>query len=372
MVTNADDVLYTAAMSDHPLIQEFDDYLSKYQSKYQESCQRKFDLEQILQQDATQYQTKGKEYADICDIVQLYNDALILQQNMHICAQFAKEEPSFIAELEGYFVQYHQLKTKLTTIFNPARESIVGNAIVELRPAVGGDESCIFAAELLDCYVKFAKIHKLDVQLKEMSQADHGIKYACILVTDGLSLFRFESGVHRVQRVPATENQGRVHTSTVTVAVLAEKQVEELVIDPRDLRIDVYRSGGKGGQSVNTTDSAVRITHIPTGIVVAMQDERSQLQNKDKAMRALKMKLYHKQEEERQQTEIAHRKNQIGTGDRSEKIRTYNFPQNRCTDHRVEKSWHNLPAIMQGIGMQEIIDYLTTEEDKINNCEGRI
>lgn len=245
------------------------------------------------------------------------------------------------------------------------------DCIIEIRAGAGGDEASLFGAELYKAYVRFAETHSLKTELLSDSPSDVGGYKEVVFAVRGLNAyktFRLEAGVHRVQRVPATESQGRIHTSTITVAVLPEAEEADIEINQNDLRVDVYRSSGNGGQSVNTTDSAVRITHLPTGLVVAMQDEKSQTKNKEKAMGVLRSRLLQMKIEEEQAKLSEARKKLIGSGDRSEKIRTYNFPQDRITDHRIGYSRSNIPGAMAG-QLDDLIEELQKSEAELLKSE---
>ncbi len=266
------------------------------------------------------------------------------------------EKPVLAAKIE-------ELEQNLRLMLLPKDAADERNVILELRAGTGGDEAAIFAGDLFRMYQRYAAAKGWRVEVISASDGEHGGYKEIIANVYGAGAYarlKFESGVHRVQRVPATETQGRIHTSAATVAVLPEAEEVDIKIEDKDLRIDVYRSSGPGGQSVNTTDSAVRITHIPTGIAVAQQDEKSQLKNKNKAMKILRARLYEAERARLDAERSAARKGQVGSGDRSERIRTYNFPQGRLTDHRINLTLYKLPEIIEGPALEEVIDALVT------------
>jgi len=272
-----------------------------------------------------------------------------------------------MAEEEFYSLKERlpNLEHELQLLLLPKDAADAKNAILEIRAGTGGDEAALFAADLFRMYQRYAPQHGWKVELIEESANDIGgfnQVVASITGTDVFAKLKYESGVHRVQRVPETESGGRIHTSAATVAVLAEAEDVDIHIDPSDLRIDTYRAQGAGGQHVNTTDSAVRITHVPSGVVVQCQDGRSQHKNKDKAMQVLRARLYEVERDRIANEQAADRKDQVGSGDRSERIRTYNYPQGRVTDHRINLTLYKLDKIMAGEGLDEIVDGLTIDE----------
>ncbi len=267
------------------------------------------------------------------------------------------EKPVLVEKIE-------QLEKHLRILLLPKDAADERNVILEVRAGTGGDEAAIFAGDLFRMYQRYAASKNWRVEIISTSDGEHGgykEVIANIFGSGAYAHLKFESGVHRVQRVPATETQGRIHTSAATVAVLPEAEEVDIKIEDKDLRIDVYRSSGPGGQSVNTTDSAVRVTHIPTGIAVAQQTEKSQLKNKNTAMKLLRAKLYDMERERLDKERSAARKGQVGSGDRSERIRTYNFPQGRLTDHRINLTLYKLPEIIEGPALEDVVQALVTD-----------
>ena len=346
------------------MFDRLDDILIHYEEVMQELN------EPNVTENQTRFRKLMKEQADLAPIVEAYKEykqakhdiedslALLEEENDEEMRELAKEELSDAKK------RVEELEQELKILLLPKDPNDEKNIILEIRAGAGGDEAALFAAELYRMYVNYAESQRWKVEIISLNESGiGGFKEVQAMVTGkgAYSKLKYESGVHRVQRVPETESGGRIHTSTATVAVMPEAEEVDVQIDMNDCRIDVMRASGNGGQCVNTTDSAVRLTHMPTGIVIYSQTEKSQLQNKEKAFRLLRSKLYDLEMEKKMNAEAAERRSQIGTGDRSEKIRTYNFPQGRVTDHRIKLTLYKIDAIMDG-DIQELIDNLTAAD----------
>ncbi|NLX61171.1 MAG: peptide chain release factor 1 [Tissierellia bacterium] len=351
------------------------DKLSFIESKYEELSKKIIDPEVIS--DTNEWQRLAKEHAEIEPIVLKYREYTKVKNTLEEDKELLKEKlddemkellKEDIAENEK---KLEELEMELKILLLPKDPNDEKNVIVEIRAGAGGDEAGLFAGDLFRMYSRYAERQGWKVEIMSTSeQGVGGFKEAIFMIKGkgAYSRLKYESGVHRVQRVPETESSGRIHTSTATVAVLPEAEDIDVEINPNDIRIDVFRSSGNGGQSVNTTDSAVRITHLPTGIVVSCQDEKSQHKNREKAMKILKTRLYDKMLREQHDEIAQERRSQVGTGDRSERIRTYNFPQGRITDHRINKTIYKLEAFLDG-DIDEMIDALITTDqaEKLKN-----
>ena len=318
-----------------------------------------------------QFAEKSKEYSDLNEIIESAKKYLSFEKEKKELEKILEEQNSddelkkmAETDLDELKNEFEKNEKKLKLFLLPKDEADKKNAIIEIRAGTGGLEASLFASDLFKMYEKVSHKKKWSLELISISKSEAGgLKevIASIKGTNIYSTLKYESGVHRVQRVPDTETQGRVHTSAATVAVLPEAEEVDIKIEEKDLRIDVFRSSGPGGQSVNTTDSAVRITHIPTGIVVSQQDEKSQIRNKEKGLKILRSRIYEFERNKRDEERAKDRKSKIGSGDRSERIRTYNFPQGRVTDHRINLTLHKLEEFMEGEIFDEMIDNLSLQ-----------
>ncbi|KJS12107.1 MAG: peptide chain release factor 1 [Desulfotomaculum sp. BICA1-6] len=320
--------------------------------------------------DQVRWQQYVKSHSDISEVVGVYRDYKKTSAELADVKQMLQDKLDsemhdlFELEADELTEQKEQLEQKLKFLLLPKDPKDDKNVIMEIRAGTGGEEAALFASDLFRMYTRFAEIKGWRTEILESNLTDLGGVKEVVFLIEGrgaYSQLKFESGVHRVQRVPSTESGGRIHTSAATVAVLPEAEDVEVDINPNELRVDVFCSTGPGGQSVNTTQSAVRITHLPSGIVVSCQDEKSQHKNKDKAMRVMRARLLDQAQHEQQQEMASARKSQVGSGDRSERIRTYNFPQNRVTDHRIGLTLHRLQDVLMG-NLQEVVDTLNTTD----------
>ena len=356
------------------MFDKLEDILIRYQEIEEEM------MNPDIMNDQNKYRKLRKEHADLSDIVEKYKEYKSTQNSIEESIMMLEEETDEeIRELAKDELNIGKLnivkiEEELKILLLPKDPNDDKNVIVEIRGGAGGDEAALFAAQLYRMYVMYAESNRWKIDMMNLNENGIGGFKEVVFMINGqgaYSKLKYESGVHRVQRVPVTESGGRIHTSTATVAIMPEAEDVDVELDMNDCKFDVFRASGNGGQCVNTTDSAVRLTHIPTGIVISCQDEKSQLKNKDKAIRVLRSKLYEMASEKAQSAEAEARKSQIGTGDRSEKIRTYNFPQGRVTDHRIKLTVHQIDNVMNG-DLQEIIDSLIAADQaaKLSNMQG--
>ena len=354
-----------------------DEKLQALEERYEELSALLADPDVIA--DPSEYQKHAREHARLSDIVAAFREYKRFKQELAetltLLEEHLDDEMREMAkqELDHLKTRVEEQEQKLKVMLVPRDPNDDKDVVVEIRGGTGGDEAALFAADLYRMYSRYAERKGWKTEVVYSSENELGGFKEVVFTLEGhgaYSRLKYESGVHRVQRVPATEAQGRIHTSTATVAVLPEAEEVDVDVNPGDLQIDTYRSGGAGGQHVNKTESAIRITHLPTGIVVTCQDERSQMKNRDKAMRILRAKLYDLAVQQQADAVSAERRSQVGTGERSEKIRTYNFPQSRVTDHRIGLTLHKLEFIMDG-DLDDLIDPLITsaEAERLRNAE---
>ena len=328
-------------------------------------------LSKVTSDNFKEYETLSKEFSHLKPIAEKINNYLKLNKELNDLDELLNSDDieiknEAVIEKNNLIEKISIIESEIKLLLIPKEVEDEKNAIIEIRAGTGGQEAALFASDLLRMYVKYSEIHKWKSEILDISATDHdGVKEVIVNISckDVFGKLKFESGTHRVQRVPETESGGRIHTSAATVAVLPEVSDLEINIEDKDLRFDIFRSSGPGGQSVNTTDSAVRITHIPTGVVAQCQDEKSQHKNKAKALTVLRSRIYEIEKEKENEQRALDRKTQVGSGDRSERIRTYNFPQGRVTDHRISLTLYKLEQILNGEGLEEVISALITDNN---------
>jgi peptide chain release factor 1 len=352
------------------------DKLASIEAKYHELSDQLSDPKVIS--DQTLFQKLAKAHASISELVEVFQEYKKVLEDLDTAGEMLGEEQGEAAELlhaeiKDLEAARERLAGRLKILLLPKDPNDEKNVVMEIRAGTGGDEAALFAGDLFRMYTRYADSKGWKLELLSVSESDLGGFKEIIFTIEGervYSRLKFESGVHRVQRVPETEAGGRIHTSAATVAVMVEAEEVDVNINPNELRVDVFRAGGHGGQCVNTTDSAVRITHLPTGLVVTCQDEKSQLKNKEKALKVLRARLLDKFQSEQHQEVAQARRSMVGSGDRSERIRTYNFPQNRLTDHRINLTLYHLDSVIEGI-LDEVIEPLITADqaERLKNVD---